>query len=182
MNRPQTLKLHTSLFYIGFGSILSQILLVREFLVSFYGNELSIGIVFACWLVWIGIGSAIGNEVIKRLHSISRLFFVLIVLTPLVALIQILAVKFVRTFLHTPTGEFLSMMELLGFSFSVLSVGCFLWGILFTLAAKMLSSEREELWRGVNKAYVLESIGSVAGGLLFSFVLASLLSTLQTVF
>ena len=182
MNRPQTLKLHVSLFYVGFGSILSQILLVREFLVSFYGNELSIGIIFACWLVWIGIGSAVGNKVIKRLKSISHLFFALIVLTPLVTFMQILAVKFVRGFIYTPTGEFLSMMELLGFSFLVLSVGCFLWGMLFTLGAKMFSSEREELWRGVNKAYVLESVGSVAGGLLFSCVLASLLSTLQIVF
>ena len=181
MNRPHTLKLHVSLFYIGFGSILSQILLVREFLVSFYGNELSIGIIFACWLGWIGIGSAVGNKVIKRLQSILSLFIVLIALTPLVTFMQILAVKFVRGFIHTPTGEFLSMMELLGFSFSVLSVGCLLWGMLFTLGAKMLSSEREELWRGVNKAYVLESVGSVAGGLLFSCVLASLLSTLQTV-
>ncbi len=182
MNRPQTLKLHVFLFYIGFGSILSQILLIREFLVSFYGNELSIGIIFAGWLIWIGIGSAVGNKVIKRGQSISHLFFVLIVLTPIVTLVQILAVKFVRVFLHTTAGEFLSMMELFGFSFSVLCVGCFLWGMLFTLGAKMLSSEREELWRGVNKAYVLESIGSVIGGLLFSFVLASLLSTLQTVF
>ena len=182
MNRPQTLKLHVSLFYIGFGSILSQILLVREFLVSFYGNELSIGIIFACWLVWIGIGSAFGNKVIKRSQSISSLFIVLIALTPLVTLMQILAVKFVRGFIHTPTGEFLSMTELLGYSFSVLSVGCFLWGMLFTLGAKMFSSEREELWRGVNKAYVLESLGSVVGGLLFSCVLESLLSTLQTVF
>jgi spermidine synthase len=117
MNRPQTLKLHVSLFYIGFGSILSQILLVREFLVSFYGNELSIGIIFACWLVWIGIGSAFGNKVIKRSQSISSLFIVLIALTPLVTLMQILAVKFVRGFIHTPTGEFLSMTELLGYSF-----------------------------------------------------------------
>ncbi|MGD0589282.1 MAG: fused MFS/spermidine synthase [Bacteroidota bacterium] len=182
MNRPQTLKLHVSLFYIGFGSILTQILLVREFLVSFYGNELSIGIIFACWLVWIGIGSAVGNKVIKRLQRSSYLFFILIFLTPVVTLVQIIAVKFARAFIHTPTGEFLSMMELLGFSFSVLSVGCFLWGMLFTLGAKMFSSEREELWRGVNKAYVLESVGSVAGGLLFSCVLASLLSTLQTAF
>jgi spermidine synthase len=171
-----------ALFYIGFGSILSQILLIREFLVSFYGNELSIGIIFACWLVWVGIGSAVGNKVIKRNQSISNLFIVFIALTPLVMFMQILAVKFVRGFIHTPTGIFLSMMELLGFSFSVLSVGCCLWGMLFTLGAKMLSSEREEFWRGVNKAYVLESIGSVAGGLFFSFVLASLFSTLQIVF
>jgi spermidine synthase len=170
------------LVYIGFGSILSQILLIREFLVSFYGNELSIGIIFAGWLVWIGIGSAVGNKVLKRSQSISRHFFILITLTPFVTLLQILAVKFVRGLLHTTIGEFLSMMELLGFSFSVLSVGCFLWGILFTFGAKMLSSEREELWRVVNKAYVLESVGSVAGGLLFSFIIASLFSTLQIVF
>jgi spermidine synthase len=171
-----------SLAYIGFGSILSQILLIREFLVSFYGNELSIGIIFAGWLVWISIGSAVGNKVMKSSQSISRHFFVLIALTPFLTLLQILAVKFVRGLLHTTIGEFFSMMELLGFSFLVLSVGCFLWGMLFTFGAKMLSSERIELWRGVNKAYVLESLGSVTGGLLFSFVLASLLSTMQTVF
>jgi len=182
MNRPQTLTLHVSLVYIGFGSILSQILLVREFLVSFYGNELSIGIIFTCWLVWIGIGSAVGNKVMKKCQSISQLFFVLFALTPLVTFAQILAVKFVHGLMYTTTGEFLSMTELLGFSFSVLSAGCFLWGMLFTLGAKMLLSEREELWRGVNKAYVLESIGSVAGGLFFSFVIVSSLSTLQIVF
>jgi spermidine synthase len=182
MNRPQTLKLHVSLVYIGFGSILTQILLVREFLVSFYGNELSIGIIFASWLIWIGIGSAVGNKVIKRGQSISSLFIVLIALTPLVTLIQILAVKFVRVFLQTTTGEFLSMIELLGFSFAVLSAGCFLWGMLFTLGAKSLSSKKEELWRGVNKAYVLESFGSAVGGLLFSFILASLFATFQILF
>ncbi|MCX6121178.1 MAG: fused MFS/spermidine synthase [Ignavibacteriales bacterium] len=171
-----------SLFYIGFSSILSQILLVREFLVSFYGNELSIGIIFACWLVWIGLGSAFGNFVVNHNRNVSRLFLVGIAVTPLVTFVQILAVKFVRVFLPTTTGEFLSMLDLFGFSFVVLSIGCFLWGMLFTLGAKSLTSENDELWLGVNKAYVLESFGSVVGGLLFSFVFAVLFSTLQIVF
>jgi spermidine synthase len=170
-----------SLIYIGFGSILSQILLIREFLVSFYGNELSIGIIFAGWLIWIGIGSAAGNQSIKRYPNVSRCFFFLIALTPFVTLLQILAVKFVRGFLYASAGEFLSMMTLLGFSFSILSIGCFLWGILFTLGAKRLSSESEELWRGVNKAYILDAIGCVTGGFFFSFVLASLFSTIQII-
>jgi spermidine synthase len=173
---------HVSLFYIGFGSILSQILLVREFLVSFYGNELSIGIIFACWLVWIGLGSAFGNVVVKHNRNVSRLFPVIIAVTPFVTFAQILAVKFVRAFLHTTTGEFLSMLDLLGFSFVVLSVGCLLWGLLFTLGAKSMVSEKDELWFGVNKAYVLESLGSVAGGLLFSFVFVTWFSALQIVF
>ena len=170
-----------SIFYIGFGSILSQILLVREFLVSFYGNELSIGIIFACWLVWIGLGSAFGNVVVKHNRNVSRFFLIIIAITPLVTVTQILAVKFVRAFLHTPSGEFLSMLDLLRFSFVVLSVGCFLWGLLFTLGAKSLTSEKDELWFGVNKAYILESLGGVVGGLLFSFVFTALFSTLQIV-
>jgi len=178
-NRIQHISI--SLVYIGFGSILSQILLIREFLVSFYGNELSIGIIFAGWLVWIGIGCAAGNKVVNKKINISYCFFILIALTPLVTLLQIIAVKFSRGFLQASTGEFLSMMKLLGFSFSILSIGCFLWGILFTIGAKILTSGREELWRGVNKAYVLDSIGCVVGGLLFSFVMALLFSTLQIV-
>ncbi len=128
------------LLYIGFGSILSQILLVREFLVSFYGNELSIGIIFACWLIWIGLGSAFGNIVVKHNRNVFHLLLVIIAITPLVTVTQILAVKFVRAFLYTTTGEFLSLLDLLGFSFIVLSIGCFLWGLLFTLGAKSLTS------------------------------------------
>ena len=111
-----------------------------------------------------------------------RLFLVILAITPLITFAQILLVKFVRAFLHTTTGEFLSMLDLLGFSFVVLSVGCFLWGLLFTLGAKSLISEKDELWFGVNKAYMLESLGSVVGGLLFSFVFATFFSTLQIVF
>jgi spermidine synthase len=171
-----------SLFYIGFGSILSQILLLREFLISFYGNELSIGIIFSCWLVWIGIGSLVGNVVIKHTKNVFRLFLTLLAVSPLITCAQILMVKFVRVILHTNTGEFLSMIDLLGFSFVVLSAGSFLWGLLFTFGAKSLALEYDELWLGVNKAYIMESLGSVVGGILFSFVFAPLLSTMQIVF
>jgi spermidine synthase len=74
------------------------------------------------------------------------------------------------------------MLDLLGFSFVVLSVGSFLWGLLFTLGAKSMALDHDKLWSGVNKAYVLESLGSVVGGILFSFVFATLLSSMQIVF
>jgi spermidine synthase len=169
------------LFYIGFGSIISQILLIREFLISFYGNELSIGIIFASWLMWIGIGSALGNKVVRKSRNLSIIFTFLLALTPVLTLFQLLAVKFVRYFLHTPAGEFLSLFELVGYSFTVLSIGCFLWGMLFTIGARLLITDNTELWLGVNRAYVLESLGSVIGGLFFSFVLATNFTTLQII-
>jgi spermidine synthase len=170
-----------TLFSLGFGSTLSQILLLREFLVSFYGNELSIGIIFACWLVWIGCGSAFGNRMFKHQQLLSRLSLILLTLTPLVTILQIFAVKFVRVFLHTTNGEFLSLLDLFGFSFVVLSAGCFLWGLLFALGAMSFTRDKNELWIGVNKAYILESFGSVVGGILFSFFLAEYFSTLQII-
>jgi len=178
----ETRSKQLALLYIGFGSILSQILLFREFLVSFYGNELSIGIIFACWFVWIGLGSIIGNVFIKHAKNVIHLILLLIAVSPLILCVQMLMVKFVRVIFHVHTGEFLSMLDLLGFSFVVLSVGSLLWGLLFTLGAKSLALEHGELWSGVNKAYVVESLGSVVAGILFSFVLATRLSSLQTVY
>ena len=46
------------LAWIGFFSMIAQVLLMRELLVSFEGNELSLGIVLGGWLIWTGIGSA----------------------------------------------------------------------------------------------------------------------------
>jgi spermidine synthase len=170
-----------SLLYIGFGSIISQILLIREFIVSFYGNELSIGVILAGWLIWIGIGSAAGNRILKTNLNTSRCFFFLIAFTPVVTFIQITAVKLSRSFVYAAAGEFLSIAKLIGFSFTILCFGCLLWGILFTLGAKLLSSEKEQMWFGVNRTYVLDSIGCAAGGLLFSFVLVPFFTTLQIV-
>jgi spermidine synthase len=172
---------HASLLFIGFGSVLSQILLVREFLVGFYGNELSIGIVFACWLLWIGAGSGCGNWLVKRVKKISILFSSLLAVAPLLTFAQVVAVKFVRAVFRAAPGEFLSMADLLGFSFVVLGAGCFVWGMLFTLGAQSLAPEKRRLWLGVNKAYFAESLGSVAGGLFFSFIAGSLLTPLQIV-
>jgi spermidine synthase len=173
---------HTALLYLGFGSILSQILLVREFLVSFYGNELSIGIIFACWLMWIGLGSAFGNVIIKYKNIVTRLFPGLLAVTPFITFVQILAVKFVRPLFHASNGEYLSMLDLLICSCMVLSIGSFLWGMLFTLGAKLNSSDKDESWLGVNAAYVLESLGSVLGGIVFSFVLVGVFTTFQILF
>jgi len=46
-----------ALILVGFTSVVSQTLLIREFLISFYGNELSVGVILASWLFWVTVGS-----------------------------------------------------------------------------------------------------------------------------
>ena len=40
---------------LGFTSTVGQILLMRELIVVFYGNEVSLGIMLAGWLLWVGL-------------------------------------------------------------------------------------------------------------------------------
>ena len=42
---------------VGFGETVGQVLIIRELIVNFQGNELSIGIILANWMLMTAIGS-----------------------------------------------------------------------------------------------------------------------------
>ena len=46
-----------SLFVIGFISMLGQVIILREFLVAFYGIELICALAIGVWLLWTGTGA-----------------------------------------------------------------------------------------------------------------------------
>ena len=52
MAQRTTLKLLA--FALGAASLGIQVLLLRQFMTVFYGNELVIGLVLALWLEWLG--------------------------------------------------------------------------------------------------------------------------------
>jgi spermidine synthase len=167
------MKRTTPLFlFIGFGSTLSQLVLLREFLVTFYGNELSIGIFYACWLFWIGVGSLVGNRFVKSHPSGSSLFSRLLFTAPLLSIVQLTAFRFTRQFLPTNPGEYSSIGELTAAAFLILSLGSLVWGMLFSVGSGHSVKIDSTLSAGVRSVYILESIGSVAAGLLFSFYFA----------
>ncbi len=51
------LTTYLSLFVLGISAQVIQAWMVREILVVFYGNELSLGAIFGSWLGWIALGS-----------------------------------------------------------------------------------------------------------------------------
>ena len=60
---------HAALLLMGFFAIAAQILLIRELLISFSGNELSIGIFLANWLLLEAAGSFSAAHLAKRIKS-----------------------------------------------------------------------------------------------------------------
>jgi hypothetical protein len=50
-----------ALTLIGFSAVIGQIVLMRELIVVFNGNEISLGIMFATWLFWTAAGSGLSS-------------------------------------------------------------------------------------------------------------------------
>jgi len=61
---------------VGISGIIAQVLLLRELLVSFYGNELIIGIILANWLAAEGLGAFLLGKYIDRVKNKVTVFVI----------------------------------------------------------------------------------------------------------
>ena len=155
---------------LGFISMMVQLVMLREFLKSFHGNELVIGIFLAFWMILSALGASLGSrysKVISR-QVISVLLIVLAGLPLLIYLLLILAARFL--FLPGLQVEMLDTMVcivLLTIPFTTLS------GFLFGHVSRSLKLGNR------SSPYMMDAIGSVAAGILFAGILVHFLSNFQ---
>ena len=66
----------------GFAAMISQIIVIRELIVLFSGNELTLGIIVGIWLLWTSIGSGfLGMFAHKLKRPMQILYILLIIIT-----------------------------------------------------------------------------------------------------
>lgn len=161
-------KFWICLLALGVSSVSVQLVMIREVMSSFGGNELVIGVVLGIWLLFTGLGSAIGVPLAKKGKSESTLFVghLLIAVLPFaqIAAIRALPLLWVR-------GEMLGLTSAIGGSAIVLIPYCLVGGAMIPLAGSLLQEKDT-----TSKVYVVDTLGDIGGGLLFSLVLVYLLS------
>jgi spermidine synthase len=173
---------------VGFTSTIAQIVLMRELVATFYGNELLFGLTLAAWLAWVAVGSwglpSLYPSRSLRLRSGQArgggkggqgVFAAGLVLAAVLLPAQLTLVRGARTLLGVTPGAFVEFGSMVGAVAVVLAPLCLLSGALFTLGAR-LTVERGGT---AGRAYVWESAGAVVGGILFSFVLIRWLDPFQ---
>ena len=162
-------------FVLGFTSLVTQTVLLREFLSVFCGNELVMGIVLANWMLLTGAGAVLGRVAVRLRHPVKLLLaaFAIGGVFPLAA-------AFLLSYLRTvvfPPGSVIGIMESMYFSFLLLLPFCVTGGFLFALIAHVaLPDARADI---VPTIYSLEAAGSVVGGLLCHLILIYVLTALQ---
>jgi len=170
-------SIYLTLLALGAYSQIAQALLIRESLVVFYGNEISLGAFFGSWLFWIAIGST--SLVLMRDRAWAQnplpIVRVLILALPLLLALQIIATRLVRLFLDVSSTEFMPLGELF-FSILIITLPSSLsLGLAFPLACKALNAATESASdstvKDVSSLYIFEALGALLGGVLFTFVL-----------
>ncbi len=163
------------LFVLGFTAILSQIVLLREFLLVFGGNELVCGLVLANWMILTGTGAFIGR-ISRRAGYNGNFVFYALILLGLIPPVTVFLINNFKNIVFEP-GIAIGLFQILYSTLIILLPFCFLSGFLFTWLATRLSLNMKT--NLIEKAYAFESIGSIIGGGLFSFVLVYFLTTYQ---
>lgn len=180
MNLKKSLIFALSL--IGVTSMITQILLMRELIIIFYGNELSLGVILASWLFWISMGSWVLGRLADRIQrKIPTLVACQIFIYAVLPLI-LLSIRNIKNVLNVAPGEILGFLPMLYSSFAVLAPFCVISGFMFALGCRIFAAFYGESARGIGQVYILEAIGASLGGLLFNFLLIRLLNSFEIVF
>ncbi|MFH1288421.1 MAG: fused MFS/spermidine synthase [bacterium] len=181
-NLAEYKKIFASIFILGFCVFLSQIVVIRELFVIFYGNELSLGIIFFFWLLGNGLGSLLSKKIIFKLKNPSLIFAVSQIFLFFILFVIIFLIKS-GIILNKPAhGEIIGPATMILNSFIFITPFCLLTGFLFPLACQIENTFLNKPAKSVGYTYMLDALGAGFAGIIGSLILIKFLSTWHIVF
>jgi len=167
------------IFSYGLFTIAAQALLFREFITTFEGNDISVGIFFASWFLWVGLGAIVvyraQNIAEKLLKNIEFLF-----LSYLPAFIlQLILIIQARELVGIESYALWSVWAILIVSIIVNAPVSIITGMLFPTACRWVEKDQK---LPVSQVYIIEAAGSFLGGLGVTVLLALGISSARIFF
>lgn len=160
---------------LGFCSMVIQSVLVREFLVVVYGTELSLGLLFSSWLLWVAIGAEVGAYIAPKVRDTIVSFALWLIAVACLLPMQILLIRSTHFLLRTPQGEFPSPLPMALHMLLVLFPFSTAVGFTFPLGVRLYREAEKVTPRPVALIYMAEAVGSFLGGCMFTFLLVRIL-------
>jgi len=176
------IRILLALSLTGYYSIAAQVLIIREFLITFSGNELSIGIFLSNWLLLEALGSYYGGHFSKKIRlpvlTFTTIQFFLALFLPVI----IYSTRIFKVYLTTGIGEAIPIPLLIIVSVVLLLPVAVLNGTQFSLGCRLLSTHRGEQSDTIGTVYIYEALGSLVGGVFVTYICLTYLNTFQSVF
>lgn len=169
----KTLKV--SVFGAGFSALVVQIIFLREFLGVFFGNELVAGVIIGNWMLLTAAGAGLGKWVKTVKNPLAAIIWsqVLIAVLPMILM---LLLSMIKSWFYPP-GVMPGFAGTWLFSLLLMAPFCLVSGALFTLFLKAFDAILHN--QQAPSVYGVEAVGSVAGGVIFTFFLLQFFTTFQ---
>jgi len=150
------------IFSFGLFTIAGQSLLFREFITTFEGNDISVGIFFGSWFLWVGLGAmlvykvkAIGEMMLKHIELVFLSY------VPVFALQLVLIVQ-ARRLAGIESYALWSVRGIVLWSIVINSPVSVITGLLFPSACRWIQGSGGA---AVSRVYIIEAAGSFVGGI-----------------
>lgn len=170
-----------AIFCAGAFALTAQVVLARETLVAFHGNELSIGAVIASWMVGVGLGAVFSRVILSRCPgetALRGLVTIALSLSACALPVQVVVVRTARLWMEVPAGTYMSLWNIVSAAWLACIPSSFAIGVSFSLFCRIVVAGGDGRdGAGVGKVYTLESLGSAVAGLCLTFVLLPLCSS-----
>lgn len=177
--RNRFVNIPAVMFCLGVMTLTAQFAFTREILVLATGNEVTLAVVIATWMVWIGAGAAAGRCLAGKagLAWWERAGAWILALMGCMVPVILVLLRMTAGGIGAVPGGYLSLQDLLGMTALALFPVCFPAGMLFPCACAAWAGS--SAGRGARAVYAAESLGSFAGGALATFGLAQWANGLQ---
>ena len=171
----KTLIQHAAFFAAGLLAVGAQVLLLRELVVDVAGDELAIGVGLAAWLLGIALGAAGGRR--RPARRASRDAAMGIAVLAVLPVLGTVAGRVLRSALGPDAGELpgLGLTVLIAAATLVPPGGMGGW------PCATLAASASRLWtaeEAITRLYVVESLGSLVGGLAVTLLVGPRLAPL----
>ncbi len=176
---PVLWSTRVALATVGFVAVTAQIVVMRELFVFAQGNELSIGICLAVWLLWTAAGSAFFDRPFVS-RSSKAVLATLLTATPLLLVASIVFIRWSRAYWRALPGEALGPAPIILTALLALAFFCPFSGWLFTAGTRYFAEVTGQSSSSAGASmYLFDAAGSATGGVLASLVLVPHLNAMQ---
>lgn len=187
--------LHFGFLLMGFTFTVAQGLLIRELLVSFFGNELAIGLILGNWLILEAAGSGLLGRLADRWRGKAASYAGLQVLFALFLPLCLFATYISRSIAGAIPGEGVGLVPIYYTSFLILTPLALVDGAMFAFGARAYAhlisgeapsprdsaSHEGDKASSIGRVYIYEAIGAIMGGVVFTYLFIPFLFSLQIV-
>ena len=164
----------------GCASSVGQILVLRELLVLFQGNELSMGIVFSFWLLWTAVGTCLPGARRQRLNATPALLATGLAALAVLLPATLLFIRGARLLWGIPPGELLGFLLTIAVACSATALFCLGSGAVFSIVWTFQTTAADHGGPRPIAVYGGEAIGAALGGMVFYFLLLSQMTALTS--